>query len=230
MGRRVRCWSLLFICFPCIKVLPHAVPRAGRGMVSGQCPDAREGSASLEASSELGFELFPWVVPELLLVQSNTRLLLKAQSLGSGTPGTGLSFPTQRISLLGGSLLEGAKRLSPKRCMSRPTLKPGCSESRIEEGSHSSIFSVLPVMQGDRGDNHPKSCSDHSSHHNIPFGSTNLRPQKVPFPFRLSGWSVPAAHGGMLAPAYPRRTGPFPLKVPCSAAKRLGFHPILNSP
>lgn len=26
---RVRCWSLLFICFPCIKVFPHAVPHAG---------------------------------------------------------------------------------------------------------------------------------------------------------------------------------------------------------
>lgn len=112
-------------------------------MVSGQCPDAREGNASLEASSELGLELFPWVVPELLLVQNNTRLLLKVQSLGSGARGTGLSFPTQRISLPAGSLLEGAKRLSPKRCVSRPTLKPGCSESRIEEGSHSSIFSVL---------------------------------------------------------------------------------------
>lgn len=56
-------------------------------MVSGQCPDAREGNASLEASSELGLELFPWVVPELLLVQNNTRLLLKVQSLGSGAPG-----------------------------------------------------------------------------------------------------------------------------------------------
>lgn len=169
-------------------------------MVSGQCSEAREGSASLEASSKLDLELFPWVVPELLLVQNNTQLLLKAQSLGSGAGGTGLSFRTQRIPVLGGSLLEGAQRVSPKRCMSRPTLKPSCSESRIKEGSHSSIFLVLPVMQGDRGNNHPQSCSDHFSHHNIPFGSTHLRPQKSPSPFRLSGGVSGLPKAGCLHP------------------------------
>ena len=45
----------------------------GRDGVWGQYADAREDSPSLEASREMGLELFPWVAPESLLLGQNSR-------------------------------------------------------------------------------------------------------------------------------------------------------------
>lgn len=209
----MQCWSLLFICFPCIKLLPHAMPRAG--LEEGFLEEAWFlGSAQMlgkavPALKLFGLGAFPMVGSGASLSAEQPPASPQSSVfLGSGTRGTSLSFPTQPISLLG-----GAKRLSPKRCVSRPSLKSGCSESRVEKWPHSSIFSALQVVQM-RGDCHPQSCSDHSSHHNIPFGSTHLCPLPSAFPFRPSWWSVRAAHGGMLTPACPQRTSPFPPKVP----------------
>lgn len=82
----------------------------GRDGVWRQYTDAREDSPSLEASREMGLELFPWVALESLLLgqkqqdscptTSTSKLsLLKLRSTGNYST----SLLTQPISLLNGS-------------------------------------------------------------------------------------------------------------------------------